>query len=618
MAHSSSTTPNPAPTDSTAAGTIGSATQSINMNNNDTEHFTATDGCGVAAPGPFPTGYTDNYSVEYRGKLYIATAGNYRFSTTSDNGSAMWIDAGQNPTYAQAIVQNNASQGMTLKSGGPIALTAGFHDIIVRYNQGGGGNGLYVQWDPTGGSNWQFIPGNLFYSPSAFPATLVGSYGGAATGAIWSGGGGFFTPNNTTMNATYNAQPSEIAAGTVTLTLTALPCGDATSQVVVGYGHAPAAPVTTSGASCGAGVVNLSATGAGGTLKWYADAGLTTLLNTGSTYAPTLSATTTFYVNETTPIGCVGPASSVIGYISSGAATANAGPDQNVSATYAGGNGIQLAGTIGNTGGATWSGGSGTFSPNNRTLNALYFPTAAETAAGTWVLTLTADASPCGGGTAVSTMKLHFMQLASMPIVTNTSTLLLTLMLHPSSGSTDLGTETRSDTHPVNGYMGVELNNPDLPTQITLQDFSVTAMGSYVMAYGFTFSGIAIPLSATIGTVSDPFVLSQTTPGAGTAANITPDGSGHGGTFTLLNVPFSTSGGAYFSGTAAGSLDMAFNLAPTNTMTGNIHVTNDVATAHFDFQVTTNINFSAPPATVLAQPSFIAHIDAGGPDDLPP
>lgn len=41
-----------------------------------------------------------------------------------------------------------------------------------------------------------------------------------ATGGVWSGGGGVFSPSNTDLNAFYTPSASEIAAGTVTLTLT--------------------------------------------------------------------------------------------------------------------------------------------------------------------------------------------------------------------------------------------------------------------------------------------------------------------------------------------------------------------------------------------------------------
>jgi hypothetical protein len=50
--------------------------------------------------------------------------------------------------------------------------------------------------------------------------TLAGNYGGGASSATWSGGAGTFTPDNTTTNATYTPSVGEIAAGTVTLTLT--------------------------------------------------------------------------------------------------------------------------------------------------------------------------------------------------------------------------------------------------------------------------------------------------------------------------------------------------------------------------------------------------------------
>jgi gliding motility-associated-like protein len=64
-------------------------------------------------------------------------------------------------------------------------------------------------------------PGN----PATFCGTptptinLNGSVAGTNTG-IWSGGGGSFNPNTTTLNATYTPNDAEIAAGSVTLTLT--------------------------------------------------------------------------------------------------------------------------------------------------------------------------------------------------------------------------------------------------------------------------------------------------------------------------------------------------------------------------------------------------------------
>lgn len=66
---------------------------------------------------------------------------------------------------------------------------------------------------------------------------LAGVIGGGATGATWSGGNGTFTPNNTTLNATYTPTATEIANGSVTLTLTtddpAGPCGSDADNVTI-------------------------------------------------------------------------------------------------------------------------------------------------------------------------------------------------------------------------------------------------------------------------------------------------------------------------------------------------------------------------------------------------
>ena len=70
----------------------------------------------------------------------------------------------------------------------------------------------------------------------------------------------------------------------------------------------------------------------------------------------------------------------------------NAGPDQGICAMA----NATLAGSIGGAAtSATWSGGAGTFTPNNTTLNAVYTPTAAERAAQSVTLTLTTN-DPAG------------------------------------------------------------------------------------------------------------------------------------------------------------------------------------------------------------------------------
>jgi hypothetical protein len=159
--------PTPAPTASSAAGTLGYAVTPIHVEPDTTEWFPRS---GV---GPAQTGYRDYFAVEYRGKFLVQWDGDYQFSTTSDDGSALWIDpASPNPSYSEALVKNNYLQGMTARSD-TVRLDAGYHDLIVRFNQGGGPSGLYVQWVPPGGS-LQDIQGNQFFHEQVpEPSTIV-------------------------------------------------------------------------------------------------------------------------------------------------------------------------------------------------------------------------------------------------------------------------------------------------------------------------------------------------------------------------------------------------------------------------------------------------------------
>src|SRR5207244_3647133 len=76
---------------------------------------------------------------------------------------------------------------------------------------------------------------------------LAGSVGGSATSGTWSGGAGSFSPNASTLNATYTPTAAEISAGSVTLTLTtndpAGPCGTVSDQVKITFTSGPTANV---------------------------------------------------------------------------------------------------------------------------------------------------------------------------------------------------------------------------------------------------------------------------------------------------------------------------------------------------------------------------------------
>src|SRR5207247_2112497 len=110
---------------------------------------------------------------------------------------------------------------------------------------------------------------------------LAGSVGGAATSGTWSGGAGSFSPNASTLNATYTPTAAEVAAGSVTLTLTsndpAGPCGAASDAMKITFTSGPTANVPDLTVCSGGGAVSLCANAAGGTPPY------TYLWNTGAT-----------------------------------------------------------------------------------------------------------------------------------------------------------------------------------------------------------------------------------------------------------------------------------------------------------------------------------------------
>ncbi|WP_158559120.1 fibronectin type III domain-containing protein [Deminuibacter soli] len=85
-----------------------------------------------------PQNRTTNVAFNYTGNIKIATAGTYTFYTSSDDGSALYIDG--------ALVVNNDGLHATQEKSGTKVLSAGFHTIRVGFFQQGGGEVLTVSY----------------------------------------------------------------------------------------------------------------------------------------------------------------------------------------------------------------------------------------------------------------------------------------------------------------------------------------------------------------------------------------------------------------------------------------------------------------------------------------
>jgi gliding motility-associated-like protein len=217
-----------------------------------------------------------------------------------------------------------------------------------------------------------------------------------ATGGAWSGGNGNFSPSVNALNAFYTPTPEEIAAGTVTLTLTTTDNGDClpvTSEVEITFTPAPtanpgldqtvcanAADVTLNGS------VTIATGGAwsGGDGTFSPDA--STL---GAIYSPSaaeIAAGTVTLTLTTTGNGLCNSVSNDMVITITPEPTVDAGIGTELCSNNPE---ITLNGSVTTATGGTWSGGSGTFTPNANDLNATYTPSQSEINAGTLTLILT-------------------------------------------------------------------------------------------------------------------------------------------------------------------------------------------------------------------------------------
>ena len=220
-----------------------------------------------------------------------------------------------------------------------------------------------------------------------------------ATGGAWTtSGSGTFNPNANTLTASYIPSAADTAAGTITLTLTTNGnglCNVYSDNVVITLTNIPTVDAGIDQTICadatGAFLAGSVTIATGGT---WATSGTGTFSpsNTalGATYIPSDADTTAGTVTltlTTTGNGLCQAYSDQMTVTISPAPIANANVDQTVCGDIAAVplNGSVITATVG-----SWTtSGTGTFSPDNLTLNASYVPTTADTIAGSVTLTLT-------------------------------------------------------------------------------------------------------------------------------------------------------------------------------------------------------------------------------------
>ena len=244
---------------------------------------------------------------------------------------------------------------------------------------------------------------------STATVTLAGTIGGGATSATWStalGDGAF--DNASSLNAIYTPGPGDIAAGTVTLTLTtndpAGPCVAASADVVITIDPAATVDAGAPLTICAMDTAPLNGTigGSATSATWstaLGDGAFDNASSLNAIYTPgpgdIAAGTVTLTLTTDDPAGVCDAVSDDVVITINPAPTVDAGAPLSICA----GTTATLAGTIGGSAtSATWSTllGDGTFN-NASLLNAVYTPGPGDIAAGTVTLTLTTNdpAGPC-------------------------------------------------------------------------------------------------------------------------------------------------------------------------------------------------------------------------------
>ncbi len=170
------------------------------------------------------------------------------------------------------------------------------------------------------GSDRTVCPGN--------PTVALNGSVTNATGGIWSGGAGMFSPSATSLNATYTPTPAEISAGIVVLTLSSTgmgACAPVTDQMTINI----TPPLTVNAVMpqiiCYGQTANISAIVSGGTApyqySWSNGSTSSTIYNVapGSYTVTVTDATTnscsrskTFVLNQNAPLSLSVPSNSIV------------------------------------------------------------------------------------------------------------------------------------------------------------------------------------------------------------------------------------------------------------------------------------------------------------------
>src|SRR5689334_15258324 len=242
-------------------------------------------------------------------------------STVPTGGTRTWtIDAAHSTTTATIVSPGDEDPTITLAGVGTVRAVL----TVTGASCADAVSTVDLTVSPKANANAGADQAVCASNPSV---TLNGSISGSALSGSWSGGTGSFNPNASTLNAVYTPSVAEIAAGSVTLTLTtndpAGSCGPANDQMKITINPNPTVEISLADACLS--TAHLHATVTGGvapyTFTWKKNG--VAVANNSADLALTGPGTYTVSVVDSSSTSCGSNTDSFVVCFTEGAASAS-------------------------------------------------------------------------------------------------------------------------------------------------------------------------------------------------------------------------------------------------------------------------------------------------------
>jgi hypothetical protein len=113
----------------------------------------------------FTVGNGQLLSYLWRGYFLAPADGTYRFQTTSDDGSYVWLGSTVDGIRSQSIVDNGGNHAPQTRTSGNYILTGGFfYPIKILYGNSGGAGSIVFRFNVNGGAFTNNGTGYYFYN----------------------------------------------------------------------------------------------------------------------------------------------------------------------------------------------------------------------------------------------------------------------------------------------------------------------------------------------------------------------------------------------------------------------------------------------------------------------